>query len=78
MLYEFRMDKRDRLFRVRRKIRGNKKKKRVDFNRKKFKYGLEEPQNMKQALEIDTKREDTKWCDSMALEVDGLIDIDCF
>ena len=77
-LYDFRLDNNDRIFRVRRKICGSKKKKRVDFTRKKFKYGLEEPRNIKRSLEIDAGREETKWCDSMALEVDSLIDIDCF
>ena len=77
-LYEFIMDESDRLFRVRRKICGSKKKKRIDFTRKKFKYGLEEPQHIKRTLEIDAEREDTKWYDSMALEVDSLKDIYCF
>ena len=39
---------------------------------------MEEPRNIKLALEIDDEQEDTKWCDSMALEVDSLIDIGCF
>ena len=39
---------------------------------------MEEPRNIKRALDIDAEREDTKWCDSMALEVDSLIDIDWF
>ena len=77
-LYDFRLDENDRLFRVRRKIRGSKNKKRVGFTQKKFKYGLEEPRNIKRALEIDAEREDTKWCDYMALGVYSLIDIDCF
>ena len=77
-LYDFRLDKNNRLFRVRRKIRGSKKKKRVDFTRKKFKYGLEELWNIRRALDVDAEREDTKWCDSMALKLDSLIDIDCF
>ena len=59
-------------------MRWDKKNKWVDFTRKKFKYGLEEPQNIKRALEIDAEREDTKWCDSMDLELDSLIDIYCF
>ena len=63
---------------MRRKICRSKNKKRVDFTRKKFNYGLEEPRNIKRALDIDAGREDTKWCDSMALEVDILIDIVCF
>ena len=77
-LYDFRLDESDRLFRVRRKIRGSKKKKLVDFTRKNFKYSLEELKNINHDLEIDAELEDTKWCDSMALEVDSLIDIDCF
>ena len=36
-LYDYRMDESDRLFWVRLIVYGNKKKKRVDFNRKKFK-----------------------------------------
>ena len=48
-LYDFSLDENDRLFRVRRKIRGSKKKKRVDFTRKNLKYGLEEPRSIKQA-----------------------------
>ena len=63
---------------MRRKFWGSKKKKRVDFTRKKFKYVLEEPLNIKRALDIDAELEDTKWCDSMAFEVESLIDIDCF
>ena len=65
-LYDFRLDENNRIFRVRRKIRGSKNKKRVDFTRKKFKYGLEEPRNIKQDLEIDAEQDYTKWCDSMA------------
>ena len=77
-LYDFRLDENDRLFRARRKICGSKKKKRVDFTRKKFRCVLEVPRNIKRALEIDAEREDTKWYDSMALEVYNLIDIDWF
>ena len=33
---------------------------------------------MKRTLDIDADQEDTNWCDSIALEVDSLIDIDCF
>ena len=76
-LYDFILDENDCIFRLRHIIRWSKNNKRVDFTRKKFKYGLEEPQIIKRALEIDAEREDTKWCDSMALEVDNLIDIDC-
>ena len=52
-MYDFIMDEIDRLFRMRRKVRRIKKKKRVDFTKNKFKYGLEEPQNVKCPLEID-------------------------
>ena len=63
---------------MRRKIRDIKKKKRVDFTRKKFKYSLEEPRNIKRAIYIDAEREETTWCEFMDLEVDSLIYIDCF
>ena len=69
-LYDFRMDESDRLYRARRKIRGSNKKKQVD--------GLEELRHVKQALDVNTKRKDTKWRDSMALKIDSLIDIDRF
>ena len=72
------MGESDRLFQMRRRVRGNNKKKRFDFTRNKFKYGLEEPRNINRDLEINANRGDTKWCDSMALEVDSIIDIDCF
>ena len=39
---------------------------------------MEELRNIKGSLETDAEREDIKWCDSMALEVDSIIDIDCF
>ena len=39
---------------------------------------MEEQQNIEQALEIDAEQEDIKCCNSMALEVDSLIDIDFF
>ena len=42
-LYDFRLDENDCIFRARHKICWIKKNKRVDFTRKKFKYGLEEP-----------------------------------
>ena len=66
------------MYRVRRRFRGSKKKKNVDFNRKKFKYGLEETCDTKRALVIDVERGDTKWADSLGLEVYSLMDIDCF
>ena len=72
-LYDFRMDERNRLYRVIRKVHGSKKKKQVVFTQKKFKYSLEEPRHVNRALEIDTKQKDTKWLDSMDLEIDSLI-----
>ena len=68
-LYDFRMDKSDRLYLVRRKVRRSKKKKQVEFTLKKFKYGLEEPRHVKRYLDINTERKDTKWRDSMDLEI---------
>ena len=37
-----------------------------------------EPRNVKQHLHIDSERGDTKWCESIDLEFDSLIDIDYF
>ena len=72
------MDESDRLYRVRRKVRGSKKKKRFYFTQNNYKYSLEEPRHVKRYLEINTKRKDTRWRDSMALKIESLIDIDCF
>ena len=66
------------MYQVRRIFRDSKKKKNVDFNRKKFKYGLEETRDTKRALDIDVEREDTEWADSLGLEFYSLMDIDCF
>ena len=77
-LYDFRMDKSNLLYHVRPKVRRSNKKKTVEFTQKKFKYVLEEPRCVKRTLEIDTKQKDTKCRDSMALEINSLIDIDCF
>ena len=77
-MYDFWMDESDRIFRVRRKVRGSKKKKRVDFIKKNSNYGLEKSRNVKRDLDIDTEIGYTKWCDSMALEVDSLIELDWF
>ena len=77
-LYGFRMDQSDQLYHVRRKVCKSKKKKRVDFTQNNFKYSLEELQYVNRYLELDTERKDTKWSDSMDLEIDSLIDINCF
>ena len=77
-LYDFSLDEGDRIFRVRRKVRGSKKKKRIDHSKKKYKYGLEEPRNAKRALEVDEENGNHLWRDSMALEIDSLIEYDSF
>ena len=77
-LYDFRIDKFGRLYYVRRKFHGSKKKKQVDFNQYEFKYDLVEQRHVKRALEIETEQKDTNLRDPMALEIDILIDIDCF
>ena len=77
-LYGFILDECDRLYRVGRRVRGSKKKNNVDFTRKGFKCGLEELRDTKLALEIGVEQGDTKWADSLGLEVDSLIYIDFF
>ena len=77
-LYDYSISDTEVVYRIRRKIRGSRKKKRIDYSKKKYKYGLEEPRTAKRALEIDKENGDTKWRDSMALEVNSLHELDCF
>ena len=77
-LYDFQLDESDRIYRVRRRVRGSKKKKRIDHRKREFKYGLEVPRDAKRALEIDQENGDHLWEESMKAEIDSLLDYGCF
>jgi len=77
-LYDFELDESDRIYRVRRRVRGSKKKKRIDRSKKEFKYGLEVPRDAKRALEIDKENGNHLWEESMDAEINSLLDYGCF
>ena len=43
-----------------------------------YKYGIEVPSNVKQALELDTKNGNTHWKDALAKEMKALSDMKVF
>ena len=77
-LYNFELDESDRIYQVRRQVRGGKKKKRIDRSKKEFKYGLEVPRDAKRALEIDKENGNHLWEESMDAEINSLLDYGCF
>ena len=57
-------------------LRRTRKKK---FKAKKtMKYGIQVPRNVKEAYLLDTKNGDTFWQDAIKLEIDSLLEMNCF
>jgi hypothetical protein len=77
-LYTFHLDEKDRIYKSRRRVRGSKKKKRVDFWTPVYKYGIEVPKNTKHALELDEKSGNNLWAEAIDKEVNSLIDMSVF
>ena len=74
-LYDFYLDEHDNI----QKVRRSKKKKAKKVKRaSKMKYGIVVPRNVKKAIALDEKNEDTYWQDAMKKEVDALVELDCF
>jgi hypothetical protein len=65
------------VYTVRRVLRRNKKKKKFTPGPS-FKYGVEVPQSVKQALEFDKANGNTAWQDSVEAEMSQLIRLKCF
>jgi hypothetical protein len=76
-LYDFFIDDNDQVYR-KKKVRGAKKKKRLDRKKPVVKYGVEVPRSVKHARELDAINNDTKWQEAIDLEINSLIDLECF
>jgi hypothetical protein len=77
-LYNFHLDENDEVYKVRRAQKGSKKKKRLNFNTPVFKYGVQVPQNVRQAVELDNQNGNTFWQDAIKAEVKSLAGLDVF
>ncbi len=77
-LYDFVLDDDDNIRRVRRVVRSNKKKKFKPPPKKRLKYGVEVPNTVKQALELDELNGNSYWQDAIKKEMDALMELDCF
>ena len=76
-LYDFYLNEDDTIRKVRRNIRGKKKKKKFS-NKPVYKYGILVPRNADHAIEIDEANGNTEWQDSMKKEIDDLESLDCW
>ena len=76
---DFHLTEDDEIYRTkRRRVRGAKKKKKTDYWKPIFKYGVEVPRNAKHAAQLDEANGNTKWAEADGLEVDSLITLECF
>jgi hypothetical protein len=78
LLYDFDLDERDNICRVRRAGIRSKKRKKKAPQRERLKYGVQVPRNVKEALELDAKNGNTFWRDAIKLEIDSLVNLECF
>ena len=76
-LYDLFLDDNDNVRYVRRSIRGKKKHKKPKPQTK-LKYGIKIPRTVEEAIEIDRQNGNTLWQDAMKLEIDALLDLNCF
>jgi hypothetical protein len=58
-------------------VRNNKKKKKYIYGPK-FKYGVQVPRNVRDALALDKANGDTKWADAIKKEIEALKALKCF
>jgi hypothetical protein len=78
-LYDFFLDENDVVRKIRRAQKGgNKKKKRQNYGKPVFMWGIQVPRNIKQAVEFDKQNGDSYWSDSIKSEVTALTDLECF
>eukprot|EP00957_Ditylum_brightwellii_P128100 9770462-Ditylum_brightwellii.AAC.1 len=76
-LYDFYLDGNEQVRKVRHAVRAKKRDKKGPRTMV-CKYGVEVPQGVKHALELDKANGNTMWQDTMALEVDALKEMECF
>jgi hypothetical protein len=67
-LYDFFLDN-NGVYRVQRAQKGGNKKKLQNYSKPVFKYGVQVPQTVQQAIEFDKQNGDTFWQDAIKLEV---------
>ena len=77
-LYDFYLDNNDEVRKVRRAQKGGNKKKKQNYSQPIFKYGVQVPRNVRQAIEFDKVNGDTFWQDAIKLEVNALNKLECF
>jgi hypothetical protein len=78
-LYDFHLDDNDEVYAVRRAVQGGNKKRKKKYDPKpQFKYGVQVPRNMKQAMKFDESNNNTLWQTSIKLEITALTDLECF
>ena len=77
-LYDFFLDDDDNIYKLRRAVRAKKKKAGLGPRGKIFKFGLQVPQNIKEAFEIDKANNNTFWQDAIKAEMSALEELDCF
>ena len=78
-LYDYEIDDNDSIKLVRRTNAGRKKKKKkVDYNKPVYRYGVQVPQTVKQALQFDAKNGDDSWQKAIEKEIGTLTSVECF
>jgi hypothetical protein len=76
-LYDFHLDDNDEVYSVRRALKHSNKKKKKKYDPKpQFKYGVQVPRNIKQAMEFDKTNGNTLWQDSIKEEIKALTDLE--
>ena len=75
-LYDFYLDGNDEVYSVRRA--QNRKRKKAYNPQKQYKFGVQVPRNVREALELDKANGNTLWEDAIKLEVQTLTDMECF
>ena len=75
-LYDFHLDDHDEIKFIRRAQKTNKRKRRPKGPV--YKYGIEVPRNVEDAIRIDKENNNTFWQDAYEKEIKALLDLDCF
>ena len=78
-LYDFYLDENNDVYSVRRAVINKVNIKRKPFREKpRYKYGVEIPRNVKEALRFDKENGNKKWAEAMKLEIQLLKNLECF
>ena len=77
-LYDFSLDDNDNIKALRNNVRKKKKKKKGKPKGPQYKYGIRVPRNVDEAIEIDRDNGNAFWQDATRLEMQTLMDLECF